>query len=117
MDLHKFENLKTVCAKIKIKEDKISKIYEWKDYLSLHENEVLQSLKQEGVFLETVFLDKQGKDYFLIYFMKCQNLEKAKEAVKKSTLKVDEYHSQFKKEAWVERQELELLVDFINLDI
>jgi hypothetical protein len=117
MDSFKITDLKTGCVKIKIKEGKLASVYEWKDYLNNHKEEVLESLKQEGVFLETVFLDKQQNDHFLIYLMKYTDLEKAKDAFSKSNLNVDKYHAQFKQEAWGDRQELELLIDFINLDI
>ena len=117
MDNLHFNNLKSGCVKIKIKEGKISKVYEWKEYLNNNKEEVLQSLKQEGVFIESVFLDKQGDENYLIYYMKFQDLEKAKTAFEKSVLSVDKYHAQFKQEVWAERQELELLIEFVNFDI
>lgn len=116
MENSQINNLKSGCAKIKIKDGTISKVYEWKEYLNNHKEEVLQSLKQEGVFIESVFLDKQGSDNYLIYYMKFQNLEKAKIAFGHSNLNVDKYHAQFKQDTWAERQELELLIEFVNFD-
>lgn len=117
MDNLKIKDLKTGCVKIKIKDGKLAKVYEWKDYLNNHKEDVLESLRQEGVFLESVFLDKHGNDNFLIYHMKFTNLEKAKTAFSQSNLSIDKYHAQFKQDTWADKQELELLIDFINLEI
>jgi len=117
MDKSKIRDLKTRCVKIKLKEGKLANVYEWRDHLNSHKEEVLESLRQEGVFLESVFLDKQGSDNFLVYLMKFRDLEKAKTAFSESTLNIDKYHAQFKQDTWSDRQELELLVDFVNFDI
>lgn len=117
MENSQISNLKSGCVKIKIKDGKISNVYEWKEYLNNHKDEVLQSLRQEGVFIESVFLDKQGSDNYLIYYMKFQNLEKANAAFSQSNLNVDKYHAQFKKDTFADKQELELLVEFVNFDI
>ena len=116
MDFIQMNDLKSGCVKIKIADGMLSKVYDWKDYLMNHKDEVLLSLRQEGVFIESVFLDKQEGENFLIYYMKFHNSEKAKIAFEKSDLNIDKYHAQFKKEVWTSRKELELLVDFINFD-
>lgn len=95
----------------------LSKVYEWKKYLNNNKEEVIESLKQEGVFLESVFLDKQGDENYLIYYMKFQDQEKGKAAFENSKLNVDKYHAQFKKEVFEKSTELELLVEFINFDL
>jgi hypothetical protein len=114
LDSTRLNNLKTGCAKIKIREGMLSRVLEWKKYINDNREEVLQSLRQEGVFIESVFLEKSGDDNYLIYYMKLQDHEKAKAAFNKSDLNVDKYHAKFKNEAWDERKELELLIDFIN---
>jgi L-rhamnose mutarotase len=108
------EDLKTGCVKIRIKEGKLPAVYEWKEYLNAHKEEVIASLKQEGVFVESVFLDKEGEDHYLVYYMKFKDQDKAAKAFKDSELNIDKYHAQFKKEVWAGRQELELLIDFVN---
>jgi L-rhamnose mutarotase len=117
MEKAQIENLKTGCVKIKIKDGTILKVYEWKEYLNTHKNEVLESLRQEGVFVESVFLDKQGDNNYLIYYMKFKDQKEAQTAFAKSDLNIDKYHAQFKKEVWEARQQLELLVDFVNVSI
>ncbi|HEY0030228.1 MAG TPA: DUF6176 family protein [Bacteroidia bacterium] len=117
MNTTHLNNLKSGCVKIKIKEGMLSRVYEWKEFLNSNKEEVIESLRQEGVFLETVFLDKQGEDNYLIYYMRFRDEEKAKAAFSQSKLNVDKYHAQFKQEVFVGKQELELLIDFINLDV
>jgi L-rhamnose mutarotase len=117
MNKSQLPELKCGCVKIKIKEGKLSNVYEWKDYLNKHKDEVLESLKQEGVHIESVFLDKQGDDDYLIYYMRFRDQEKAQIAFIKSVLNIDKYHAEFKKKVWDSRQKLELLIDFINIDI
>jgi hypothetical protein len=110
-------HLKSGCVKIKIREGAIQKVYDWRDHLNDHRAEALESLRQEGVFIESVFLDTIGDENYLVYYMKFRDPEKAKNAFLNSTLNIDRYHEQFKKEVWTERKELELLVDFVNEDM
>jgi hypothetical protein len=114
MNSIQFQDLKSGCVKIKIKEGKLPKVYEWKEYPNNNAEEVIQSLRQEGVFIESVFLDKQGDDHYLIYYMKLKDHEIAKAAFNQSKLNVDKYHAQFKMEVFESGHELELLIDFIN---
>ncbi|WP_284452843.1 DUF6176 family protein [Parachlamydia acanthamoebae] len=40
-------------------------------------NETLESLENEGVFVESAFLDQQGNDLYLIYYMKAEDITRA----------------------------------------
>jgi hypothetical protein len=117
LDKFQITELSSGCVKIRVLDGTIHKVYEWKEYLNSHKEEVLQSLRQEGVFIESVFLDRQGDEGYLIYYMKFRDQEKAKAAFAKSDLNIDKYHARFKKEVWADRKELELLVDFVNPDV
>ncbi|MDR2213425.1 MAG: DUF6176 family protein, partial [Pseudomonadales bacterium] len=97
---------------IELKPDSLERVREWAAYLNQHKDEALQTLKNEGVMLESWFLTKiDGKDY-LFAFMRAESMERAREAVKNSSFVVDAYHQQFKKDAWLTRFKGELLVDF-----
>lgn len=80
MDHIQLNSLKTGCAKIRIKEGMLPRVQEWKKYINDNREEVLQSLRQEGVFIESVFLERSGDDHYLIYYMKLRDHEKAKSA-------------------------------------
>jgi hypothetical protein len=107
-------NYQTGCVKIKLKPDSIEKVREWAKTLNERKDEAIATLRDESVILETVFLDQTDEGDFLIYIMKAQNLEKAREAVRKSAREIDAYHQNFKRETWAERKQLELLVDLEN---
>lgn len=78
--------------------------------------ETLESLENEGVVVESAFLDKQGDDLYLIYYLKAENISQVYEVFDKSTLAIDHYH----KECWgkyCEGQEvLEELLDIDRID-
>ena len=84
--------------------EKILELYEKREPVDLvtltelleRKNETLESLKNEGVFVESVFLDKQGEDLYLIYYMKAENIARVYEVYGKSELAIDHYH----KECW-----------------
>jgi hypothetical protein len=72
----------------------------------------LQSLENEDVIIEYVFLDKQENDDYLIYDIKAHSLQKAREVASKSELEIDKYPKKGFKEFCEGRKELQLLADF-----
>ena len=103
--------METRCWKIKLKHGSIDLVREWARTINLRMDEALEALRAEGVVVESVFLDRTEHGDFLIGYMKAESFDKAAEAVQKTLRAIDEYHQQFKREAWDERSELELLVD------
>lgn len=87
---------------------------EWAKTLNERRAEAVATLRDECVILETIFLDRTDEGDFLIYVMKAESFEKAREAVQKSAHEIDVYHQNFKRETWAERKQLELLVDLEN---
>ncbi|BDS11330.1 DUF6176 family protein [Aureispira anguillae] len=106
------EKLKTIGVKIRLKKGSLKKVQRWAKELNHRIEEAMETLRDEGVFLEAAFLDRGENDDYLIYFMKVKNLEKAGEIAQKSTHAIDKFHQAFKKECWVEGKNLELLIDF-----
>jgi hypothetical protein len=104
-------NYETRCVKIKLKPNSIEKVRAWARTIDERKEEALATLRDEGVMLETVFLDQTSEGDFLIYPMKAESFEKAKEAVKYSAHAIDEYHQNFKKETWETGKKLEMLID------
>ena len=101
----------TRCVKIKLKPNSIEKVREWAHIINFRQDEALATLRDEGIVLETVFLDQTGEGDFLIYLMKAESFEKAKEAVRKSIHSIDELHQNFERETWEDSKKLELLID------
>ena len=104
--------METICIKTKLKKGSLENVRTWFKTLRERPDEVLQSLKDEGVIIESAFLDKQDNDYYLIYYMKAENLAHARDVVMKSVLEIDIYHKACYKKFCEDRIELELLIDF-----
>ena len=95
--------METSCVVIELLPDSVEKVREWADFLHTNRDEALQSLKNEGVTVESAFVvNIEGKDY-LIGYMRAANMHQAHEAVKDSTLNIDAYHQAFKKACWGKR--------------
>ena len=104
-------NYETRCVKIRLKPNSIEKAREWARVLNERKTEAIETLRDESVILESVFLDQTNEGDFLIYLMKAESFEKAKTAVTHSVHAIDEYHQNFKRECWMDGKRLEMLVD------
>jgi L-rhamnose mutarotase len=89
------EKLESYLFKFKIKSDNDKAIRDWQKYAQEHRDEILQTLKNEGIQIEDVFLDKHDDDLFLYYYMRVKDLEHAQKVFKSSKLKVDIYQKEF----------------------
>lgn len=105
---------KTNCVKIRLKPNSIEKVREWAKVINERKDEALATLRDESVILECAFLDRTDDGDYLIYIMKAESFEKAKESVQNSVHEIDEFHRQFKHETWEDGEKLELLIDLEN---
>lgn len=95
--------IETSCVVVELLPDSAGKVREWAAFLLANREEALQSLKNEGVTVESAFVATiEGKDY-LIGYMRAANMIKAREAAKDSTLNVDAFHRAFKQACWGKR--------------
>ena len=102
----------TQCVKIQLKPDSLKRVREWATTLNESRRaEALATLRDEAVVLEAAFLDRTTEGDFLIYVMKAESFEKAKEAAAASIHEIDKYHKEFKRDTWDNRKQLELLLD------
>ena len=105
----------TQCVKIRLKPDSIERVREWASELRARPDEVMATLRDEGIVVESAFLDSTADGEFLIYYVKAKSMEAAQEAVQRSTHPIDTYHQQFKTDTWEARTLLQPLIDFENL--
>jgi hypothetical protein len=101
----------TRCWKIKLKSGSLDRVREWARTLNERRAEAIETLRDETVVIESVFLDRTTDGDYLIAIMKAESFEKSAEAAKKSVHAIDEYHRRAMQEVREERTELELLVD------
>ncbi|WP_076593685.1 DUF6176 family protein [Herminiimonas arsenitoxidans] len=101
-----------VCARIRLRPGSLPLVREWAAHIAEHKEEALQTLSNEDVQIETVFLESIENDAdYLIYYMRSPSLKKAEEIAAKSLDAIDQYHKNFKQMTWAKVSTLELLVD------
>ncbi len=108
--------METACVKVRLKPDSVDRVRAWAAELTRRGDEVLATLRDEEVAVESVFLEQSPDGDFLIYYMKARSLEEAGQAVQHSHHEIDAYHQEFKQDTWESRTPLELLIDFENFD-
>ena len=105
------KNKKSICMRVALKEGMTEEARVWLRTLMDRQQETLESLRQEGVSLESVFLDRQPSGDFLIYYMRAEDIDHAISVFGQSTLAIGAYH----KDCWTkccgEAQPLEELLD------
>lgn len=103
--------MKSICVRIALKENSIDSVREWFRTLMDRREETLESLRNEGVIVESVFLDRHPYGDFLIYYMRAEDFEKAKTVFLNSKLAIDAYHKECKKNYCESSIRLEQLLD------
>lgn len=88
--------VRTVCIKTKIKSEFLEEVRVWFKTLQDRLEETMETLENEGVLVESAFIDKQESDFYLIYYLKAEDIERAYEVFDKSTSVIDIYF----KECW-----------------
>ena len=107
----------TQCVKIQLKPNSLERVRQWATTLNESRRaEALATLRDETVVFEAAFLDHTAGGDFLIYVMKAESLQKAKEAAVTSTHEIDKYHKEFKRDTWGSREQLELLLDLDRIE-
>ena len=84
--------MKSICVRVALKEGSTEAVKEWFHTLMNRREETLESLRNEGVIVESAFLDRQPNGDFLIYYMRAQDIEKAIAIFQNSSLDIDAYH-------------------------
>ena len=96
--------------KVRLKPGSLPRVQAWAAELNNRRDEVMATLRDEDVVIESVFLD--GDE--LVYYLKARDVAHAQAVYARSQHAIDEYHRRFKDETFGERRTLELLVDFEN---
>lgn len=102
----------TVCVKVKLRAGSLERVRAWAAELNARRDEVLATLRDEGVLVESVFLDGEH----LVYYMKSRDVAEARRVAERSTHAIDAYHAEFKRGTFASTESLELLVDFENFE-
>ena len=105
--------METFIVKYKVKN--LEAIREWAKTINSRKNEAFETLKIEKVYFECAFLDRQADGWYVIYFMKCEDIKNAFEILKKSKSTLDDYHKEVLGKNLGKPTVLETLIDLENL--
>lgn len=103
--------MEVACHRIKLKPNSIPLLREWAARLNKEMTEVKKLLKDEGMDLESVFLEQSLEGDFLVYYVRSPDLKKTVEVYKASQHPIDIYHQQVMKQVTESYKELECLLD------
>ena len=102
-----------VCTRIALKPGSLPLIREWASKLNNERrSEALATMIDEGVTVESYFLEAGPDGHYLVACMRAESLEKAAEKAS-SENDIDHYHQEVKDKAWGKRILLEPLVDLV----
>jgi hypothetical protein len=99
------------CFKVKLKPNAVALAREWSAHLNSQISEVRQLLKDEGMTLESVFLEQSGDGDFLIYYLRSPDLKRTREISRASQHPIDVYHREIMKRISENSVQLECLLD------
>ncbi|OJV07342.1 MAG: hypothetical protein BGO14_01005 [Chlamydiales bacterium 38-26] len=94
-----------------MKENQEYEVRAWFKALNERVEETLESLKQEGVYIECTYLDKQADGLYLIHYMKAEDIAKAYMIFNESNLSIDHFYKTQWKRFCEGRVVLEELLD------
>ena len=103
--------VETRCIKIKLKPGSLERVRAWSRELESRREEALQTLRDEHVMIESVFLDRTAEGDYLIYYLKAVSDERGARAGQKSSHPLDASQQQFIEETWESQKALQLVVD------
>lgn len=84
--------METAAGLLRLKPDTEPDVREWRDTLIRRRDEAVETLRNEGVEVESWFeAEIEGKPY-LIWYMRSPSIERAWEVFHSSQLEIDQFH-------------------------
>ena len=101
------------CIRIKLKPGCLDQVRTWAAEINSRSDEALATLRDEGITIESAFLEIADDGEYLIYYLRSEDFDRARQVTAQSTHPIDAFHRKFKDECWAERQQLETLLDLV----
>ena len=98
-----------VCHRVKLRPGSLKRVREWSHIICERREEALATLRDEGVTIESAFLEETAGGPYFIYYMRGPRLKLG--AAASSSHSIDEYHQMSKADTWEAVPQLELLID------
>jgi hypothetical protein len=100
---------------IKLKPNSYENVELWQRELNQRKAEAIETLKAEGVVIESWFFVQIEKVDYLIAYMRAESIQLAQEIGRNSQFEIDQVHKLFKQN-WEKVIPAQLLVDMHNED-
>ncbi|MDO8261215.1 MAG: DUF6176 family protein [Candidatus Magasanikbacteria bacterium] len=101
-----------ILVKFSFKKDSKQVWLDWTIELKSRQDEVIETLKQEGVTMEACFISKKGDEIY--YLMEAADFDRVKQMVSKSTHKIDAEHREVREKSLNFVEKMECLFYFEN---
>ncbi len=84
-----------ICTSSRIKDGCLDKVRSWLHTLEQERrSETCESFQNEGVSIEAAFVKEENGSYFLVYFMRADDVQQAITVFQNSELSIDAFHKQ-----------------------
>jgi hypothetical protein len=100
------------CVRLRLKPGSLPRVREWAAELTRRRDEVMATLRDETVRVESAFLESGPDGDFIVYYMRVDDLETSRRAVESSPHPIDAYHRAVMREIVESRRALTPLFDF-----
>lgn len=84
--------METAAGLIKLKPGFSQDLEDWRETTAARRDEVLQTIRKEGVALESWFQIEIGGEPYLLWFMRAESIAKAREIFLNSDDEIDQFH-------------------------
>jgi Family of unknown function (DUF6176) len=99
------------CVRIKLKPDTLATVQEWAARMNHEMKAVKELLRKEGMAIESVFLEEASDGNYLIYYLRSNNLKKARNVSRASQHPLDIYHQDVMRKVAIDSTRLKCLLD------
>ncbi|WP_415381363.1 DUF6176 family protein [Halosimplex sp. TS25] len=102
-----------------VKPDKVDRLKEWMAEVRDRSDEVVETLRDEGMKTESAFLERTDDGPHLVYYMEAEDIERVWDQFEDSDHDIDEEHKEVMREVLEDGQdvgEYELLYHVTNPD-
>ncbi len=100
---------------MRLKPGSLPRVREWAAELTRRRDEVMATLRDETVRVESAFLESGPEGDFLVYYMRVDDLETSRRAADSSPHPIDAYHRAVMTEIVESHETLTPLFDFERL--
>jgi hypothetical protein len=101
------------CIKVRIHPERIAEARQWLEMMNERGDETLELIQEEGIAIESVFVEENDDGMFLYQYVRAPSLQAAHEAFQSSENPMAAETQRFVERTWVEASPLTLVADYV----